>query len=324
MSTPDGRSDQHSNIGELLHGMSSHLMAIGIIVKRPSLLLSCAPGSLIIVISALVTAGTIWVLCLLLRFPPFQYVVPFETVLRHVSVVSLHLVTTIGSWSGASGRTFFAAYGHVAPTEAACLRKRRVKHGLLAQLVDVARGLMVGLGVVGLSAASAPLWLPSFLAACAALSATFLLNPFALVGLVIVLPCAAILMRTLAPALSLFLKLRDLSKGLAALVALGATLGLLSSDGVALAVELASAHLVASLHARQLLAQYAIRVPRATWACWCTKTHWALVGLGLPIALLFRATSLHPLMMIGLLDVAHVPAACLLHAKKGRDDLAPE
>jgi len=29
-------------------------------------------------------------------------------------------------------------------------------------------------------------------------------------------------------------------------------------------------------------------------------------------------------MMIGLLDVAHVPAACLLHAKKGRDDLAPE
>ena len=29
-------------------------------------------------------------------------------------------------------------------------------------------------------------------------------------------------------------------------------------------------------------------------------------------------------LMIGLLDVAHVPAACLLHAKKGRDDLAPE
>ena len=33
------------------------------------------------------------------------------------------------------------------------------------------------------------------------------------------------------------------------------------------------------------------------------------------MALLFRGASLHPLMMMGVLDVAHVPAACLLSAK---------
>jgi hypothetical protein len=153
--------------------------------------------------------------------------------------------------------------------------------------------------------ATAWIWLPALLAA------TALCTPAIAAAALIAVAVAALAIRALAPSFALFLRLKPLSMMLAAAVLVLAWLGSLHPQALPLLIELATCYVYALAHAKQLLAAYANRCLADEWRAWCEQAHWALVGFGAPLALIFRS-SLHPLLCLALLECAHASAAVLL------------
>jgi len=132
------------------------------------------------------------------------------------------------------------------------------------------------------------------------------------------------LLSYVAPSLRIFLRLQSVSLLLAVAVALAAFVGVLSPSALSLASELATCYLLCDVLAQQFLAPCSVRSSAAAWRRWCSNHHWTLVGFGLPVVALFRASGLHPFWCLALLEVTHVSAAALaqklhFHWESGRE-----
>lgn len=316
----------------LLIGLSAHADGLRLLATKPLVLLHCLPGALLAVSCALSTSLLVWALAFVFRLPPMQWEVPFDLVLRCVCNFVFNLSTIFASFSG---RSFFAAYRALTPADAKALQKQRILHGLFGQLRQLAQALLAGLGIVVLLAGTAVVWVPGVLAAATAASgalAALVLTPGGLAILIGGFGCTLLLRRVFAPALSLFLTLRrSVSLRLAAFIALLALCGALPPAAARFLIEGTSCLFLALLHAKQLLAQYSIRMEASAWCAWCADTRWALVGFGLPIVGVVRRLGsgshdtggvplLHPLAALCVLELAHLSAAALLHRLgEGRD-----
>lgn len=315
-------------INDALRGASAHVRGVQLLCTHPRLLLYCMPCTLLTVTSAAAATMALWLPLFFLRLWPLRVVVKFEALLHVSSLVVLN--TAQAFWPSLSGRVFFAAYSAVGG-DASALQQKKVLRGLLAQLLELVAQGLAGLGVLIFAVATAGVWAPVLLASVAAASvagwaaAVALLSPVLLALLLLVL-CGGggLIARRLAPALAQIRRLSSASLVLGVAVLLLALAGLIPRAALDALAELASAYLLSLAHAKQLLAQYGIRLSAAGWRHWHSSRHWALVGFGLPLVLVFRWA--HPLLSLVLLEVTHAAAGSLLHelgAEEEEEKAAP-
>ena len=244
----------------LIIGLLAHVQGIRLLLLHPWLLLHCLPGGFVAISSALSASCAIWAGSLILRLPPVRLVLPFDSILRCTCVVVFN-ISTLRIWASFSGRGFFAAYRTLSPSDAIALQRRTILHGLFAQLRHLLTTLLAGVGLIALLAGTAALWMPWLLAAGAAgLGSLVVLSssPMAAASLLAAIGLGVVLGRTFAPAVSLFLTLKRslIPRGVAAALVLLAISGLLPASAVRGLVEMASAYLLALLHAKQLLVRH--------------------------------------------------------------------
>jgi hypothetical protein len=127
------------------------------------------------------------------------------------------------------------------------------------------------------------------------------------------------LLSSLALPWNLFLKLRKISRMLAAVVALGALSGILPPRVFQFASELGTVYLLSQLLTKQLLSPYSSRQTRAEWSALCKRHHYELAAFGAPLVGLFWY--LHPLVSLGMLECTQLGAAALVHALEERANL---
>jgi hypothetical protein len=229
-------------------GLWVHVLGAKLLLSRPSLVWSCLPCALLTVTTALI----IWCMCFFLRLPPFSFAVPFAVLLRGTSGVVLLLTSWI--WPSISGRAFFAAYSMISPSDAEALLALPVLRGLVSQLLELFFYLVAGAGTLIVAIATAWLWLPM----------VWLLSPAVIAAVLSVASVTGIVVRLCAPAISLFLRLKSLSRAFAAIAVIVVTSGLLPHSAIDACVEVASGYVASLLHAKQLLAQYSIRTSGQT------------------------------------------------------------
>lgn len=291
-------------------GAAVHAHGALLLAKNPSVLFRCIPCVIATVSSAVAAASALWLGCWVLRLWPLRWVVKFDTTILCASLVILYIAQTL--WPTLSGRVFFASYSAAAdPATAQALESQRKLHGLRAMLRELVIQALAGIGILTLVLATAGLWIPVVFAA---IPVALLLSPATIAALSLLLVSGGLLLKTAAPALALFSRLKAISFGLAMLLSLCALVGVLPAGAVKAVTELAYAYLLASAHAKQLLAQYSIRQPARDWQAFCDKQHWTLIGFGLPLVALFRWV--HPLASLALLEITHASAAVLLHRLK--------
>ena len=305
------RDDLDAAMESAYTGLSAHLVGARLLTS-PSLLRSCLPGAALSLATAISVAAFLWLPCLLLR--PWLWlagscVITFDKVLRATSFVLLNFASSV--LPKFSGRAFFAALRAVSPESAAILERKPVVNGLAAQL----RALVVtGLTQVGVLAAlvgTAPLWAPMLVAL-----AMVALTPIRIALAVGSLALGSSLLSSLALPWNLFLKLRKISRMLAAVVALGALSGILPPRVFQLASELGTVYLLSQLLTKQLLSPYSSRQTRAEWSALCKRHHYELAAFGAPLVGLFWY--LHPLVSLGMLECTQLGAAALVHALEER------
>lgn len=117
------------------------------------------------------------------------------------------------------------------------------------------------------------------------------------------------LISCLAPALAIFLRLKQLSLVLALVAAFGALFGLMPAGALSLASDLATGYLLSLVLAKQLLAPCSMRQPAREWRAWCDEHQWALVGFGAPVVAAFHFLRPHPLVQLAILEATHISAA---------------
>jgi hypothetical protein len=289
-------------------GLGAHISGVAFILSQPPLLRMCLPAAGISVAMATCLAICLWISCLLLRLPPLSWTVSLNDLLLISSLIVMYTYQQF--WPSGSGRVFFCALAVCSEHEADKLAAMPVVRGLVAQLRSIVRSIVLGIGMLLICLAAAPILLPilTFGVVVAAGILPFLIIPLASCFLLL-----AFFYTKIEPAIHAISALGNFGRvrtAFAAFFILIYIIGLVPKEVVDMISEASWGYMLSVAHAQHLLCQVSVRMSSREWDDWCAVRRTTLAGFGMPVWAMMKFG--HPLLGLLLLEVQYGATAVFL------------